>query len=497
MKSTKLVTEKLFRKFASFTLINLPLLILVPLLILSLLFWVLAAYLSPINPDAGYYLTAGKYIASGLVPFKDFPTSYSPGSYYIFAIGELLGSEFGLYQKTLIYCVHLFNGLLLSFILLQLRFNYKLAYLGGSLMILMTFTLDGQAIVLEPFQNLFLLLAILLATKGSGIKKAFVVGLLVGCALMIKQTSMLSIPIITAIVVFPSLLNLPAKLNGIRSKIYSLGLFCFGAALPFTFFCVFTEQSFIKIIFELITFSGNANSYVLQEYSPYEVINTFVNADGGERLLIPLVIMSFVLVIVSPKKLNLLFTAAFCINLMTIIFVRGYPHYIQLLAPWGILVLIALISELKISDKKMEGIILTLFVLPIFSPVVHTCQLLRVKFEKKELAAQKKLTLTVNSIIKNNEDTIVFGHPWLYYTSQITPPKYDLGFIQYTEQLKEKIVFSKYTIVMPDYTSIFNGFLETNPKNLLINELSSINYEGKKLKIYSIESLKTNHFKKE
>jgi hypothetical protein len=434
---------------------NTHLLIALLLLCLCLYFWGTAVFNYAINPDAGYYLGAGKFIAQGLEPYQDFHTSYSPGVYYIFALAELMGSTFGEYQKAFIYLLHIINGALFGLLLLNLTFKKDIAIFGCLLLILATFTLDGQALVLEPFQNFFILASLVAAVKWTEYKAVIVVGLLFGFALMAKQSSMFSFPVLACLVLFPHWFGIAKSqpLAPVVSRILVLGV---SSGIAFLLFCIVTQQNLVTTLYKLITFGGRAQSYVAQEYGLYDVVNTFIKGEGGERLLIPMIVAGAYLFITTTNRLHRLFVVGFAINLVTILMVRGYPHYMQLIVPWGILIFMALISEYELERAKLRSVLALLIVSQFILPVFITAQNLRVDFDKNVLAEQKLLTKQVNDALAgDNHKTIVVGYPWLYYTSNITPPEYDLSFVKAIDKLQASIKLAEQVIVMPGYQEMF------------------------------------------
>jgi hypothetical protein len=459
---------------------NIHFLIALFLLTLCVVFWLISIVSYPLNPDAGYYLTAGKYIFNGMVPFRDFHTSYSPGVYYFFGLADILGSKFGEYQKALIYLLHLVNGVILGLILRQLKFDKDLASFASILFILASFCLDGQALVLEPFQNVFILLSLLTAVYLSGYKAACYAGFFIGCALMSKQTSMFSLPIVAALIAFPLCFNLPTVQS--KSNLYGrLTIFGIMIGLPFVLFCILTGQSMIAMFVTLVTFGGGAQSYMAQEYGLYDVISVFISGNGGESFLIPIVVTSMLVLFTTKQNIHRLFVAGIALNLITILFVRGYPHYIQLIMPWGIFVLVALIKECDFHNK---AILCTLVIIPFISPVFHTAQDLRLQYSKLRIDQQKTLTTKVNQYLKDGANTIVVGYPWLYYTSKITPPEYNLSFVQTEQQIKERIMLAEQIIVMPELVDRFRSLLADKYTGKQFYEANQLKYEKQNVLIY-------------
>lgn len=456
------------------------------LLLLSFVYWVASVTSFPINPDSGYYLTAGKYILEGLAPYRDFPVAYSPGIFYIFSIAELFGSKFGEVHKLLIYSIHIFNGVLLAYIIFKLDFSKNLAFTGGSLLILASFCLDGQAIILEPFQVVFILISLLAAITLTGFKSAILAGLFFGCALMSKQTSMFSLPVIALLIAFPAWFKPSVNRDTIKTLISRIIIFGISISLPCLLFCLFTQQSFITILVQLATFGGRAQGYTAQEYGIYDVVENFVSisGNGGERILMPMVVASFLLLTISKNNLSKLFIVGLLLNLTTILFVRGYPHYIQLLTPWGILIFISLIKELNLKSKQLESVFITFMLIPLISPVINTAHRLRIQFSEAPLSKQQILSDEINKHVTDGVNTIVVGHPWLYYTSNITPPNYNLGFIVTLEEIERRSLQAEQIIVMPKYLEKFELAQSKNSSIAKFTVTAKLNYDGSQVTIY-------------
>lgn len=431
--------------------------LLLSLLCICIYIWFLAIEQYPLNPDAGYYLTAGKYIVNGLAPFNDFHTAYSPGVFYIFALLEKVGSEFGNYQKLITYLIHLLNGFLLAVIFLRLNFSKNLAFTGGTLFVLAAFSLDGQAIVLEPFQNIFILSSFLAAISLKYHKAAIISGLFLGFGLMAKQSSMFSMPVIAMLIAFPFWFQLTTDKEENKGFIKRLSFFGLSISLPFVLFCILTQQSLITAFIKLATLGGKAKSYVGLKYTLYDVIDTFISVGGGSRLLIPMIVVAALVLFFSKNNMHRLLLVGFLFNLMTILFVRGYPHYIQLLMPWGILLLISLISILNRECKKIENIIIMLAIIPFIAPVLSTAHNLRIQFSKKPIIEQRELSYSIKTILGNKEKTIIIGDPWLYYTNNIVADEYNLGFIKAAHQIEERINNANFIVVMPQKVDLFKS----------------------------------------
>jgi hypothetical protein len=78
----------------------------------------------------------------------------------------------------------------------------------------------------------------------------------------------------------------------------------------------------------------------------------------------------------------------------------------------------------------------------------------------------------------------VVGYPWLYYTSKITPPEYNLSFVQTEQQIKERIMLAEQIIVMPELVDRFRSLLADKYTGKQFYEANQLKYEKQNVLIY-------------
>ncbi len=437
---------------------TIPLLAILGMLIIAIAYWLFASIYISLNPDAGYYLTAGKFIAQGLTPFIDFPTPYSPGVYYIFSIFDYFGFTSGTGQKLFVYFLHLVNGLLTLFLLLRIGLNKTHAIFFSSFFVLLVFTLDGQSVTLEPFQNFFILLSLIILTSKHGYPSALIVGVCIGCALMAKQSSMFSLPAIALFILFPSTIMKDISISSTYKHMFlKLCLFGFGLGIPFLLFCVLTGQDIFDTFIKLVTFGGQASHYAS---SNYQFRDTVLMQDGGQRLIIPFAVIAFFLITIKPSKKEFVFVVGFLFSLLPVIFVRGFGHYIQLVALWGV-VFSALFSwKLTKSGAVLyKNIILILMLILIISPFLFSVQKVRLSMRLKPSSNQQKLAQEIDAFIDGSKNTLIVGYPWLYYLADIMPPDNNCAFVTHKKAIEQRMINAESVIVMPNKIDVFEEFI--------------------------------------
>jgi hypothetical protein len=439
----------------------------------------------PLTPDAGYYLTAGKYISQGLIPYKDFPTAYSPGVFYIFSIFEPLNPQAGMLQQALTFAVHLINGALLYACLVLIIKDKSQSVYFSLFFVLLTFTLDGQAIVLEPFQNLFILTALYIALRTKTAYGALLAGLFIGLALMAKQSSMFSVPAIALIIAQPILSSYqrkdgPAQLS--KELTTHAVLFCMGASLPFAAFCFIFDLDLRTTFSSVASFSGGASSYIAAKYTIGDVVTLFSKGDNGERLLVFFIVTAFLLLAIGSFSKNRAYIIGFALNLIPILFVRGYGHYIQLAALWGT-ILIAIFANLALAklDHDLKPAFLFFMLAPLAPPLATS--FISIYYMHQSLTGQIALAQSVDRHVERGERTVVIGTPWLYYLSTIKPPNLNLSFTMNAEKARHKLPLSDSVIVMPGHEATFKEALALSPAENF-KKHASITYEKGTVAIY-------------
>jgi hypothetical protein len=144
----------------------------------------------PVNEDAGTFVPIAKEVLHGAVPTKDVMTWKTPGMYYLAALWM---KSFGPGFEAVVLLVYLVN--VLNSLLLYLALSRFLPPRIPRLLLCLSFfysvmVMEGFWIVLEPLQVTFILAAYLVwLRRGEGLLKYVLIGLLLGCSIMVKQYS--------------------------------------------------------------------------------------------------------------------------------------------------------------------------------------------------------------------------------------------------------------------------------------------------------------------
>ena len=307
-------------------------------LALSILCMVMAAgftvYLScmrfaygEVNVDAGDYLVAADFLLDGIVPIRDFPSGYAPASSLFFAAGFwVLGKSYSA-ALMVMYIFHLLNTGLLFYISRRLGANVFFSLVACLLYLVSLFVLmEGWTIALEPFQMVFVLLALAVYFSCPDKVKALVIGLLLGCSVMMKQYSLLFI--LAFLLEF-----ILQKSDGPNraKKLTNIVVFCFGTSAAFLLFCAVTLCNPVRTFISLATYGGTLTSYgTTSAGKTFWLLRRLIG-------ILPLTVVLFAsgtayaLVRRPPHcRILILLIVAGCIPLA----IRHYPHYLQLSVPF-------------------------------------------------------------------------------------------------------------------------------------------------------------------
>lgn len=163
----------------------------------------LAGLLYPFHPDEGVYLTIGKVIISGGLPYRDIFDQKPPGLYFILALGiRSLGT--GLWwPRALMILVNISSAGFLY--LIARHWLSRTAALGTSFCYLICIPIfHGQFALTEPWVNLFGLISVSLLISWQKSKKLgflLLAGVGAGLAVLFKQSA-LPLVLIEGIAIF-------------------------------------------------------------------------------------------------------------------------------------------------------------------------------------------------------------------------------------------------------------------------------------------------------
>ncbi len=413
--------------------------------------WAVAALYSPLNSDAGHYLSLAGHVLAGKVPYIDFPSAYAPGSYYVFSLIGEDGLASAVWSRAFLFAVHVLNAVLLFGVLRTLGHAAPPSAFLACVFALWVYAADGTAIVVEPLQNLFLLSALLAVLRLPGLAGAFVGGCLAGLALMMKQYALLSVPVLAAAAAAPWWWR-EAPPEGGRARWLGAAVFALGLPLPFLVFCVATGNDILETFRHVATFGGNAADYAGLKYNAHQAFITLTSGMRGQSLVVLVALIGLLSVYLRPSRRALLLLTLFLLNVLPLVFVRGYGHYVQLAAPWGICLAaeFARAAGAGFGDPKrgarLVALLVALPVLPIFAyNAVPTFR----DMQQDRLGRQTDLAREIVARLPERDGVLVINAPWLYVLTQVRAPLLYYGFVLGAEGNDERLAAAKHVVLMP------------------------------------------------
>lgn len=384
----------------------------------------LAYRYAPVNRDAGYYVPLAMQVAEGFVPVRDFRSGYTPGAYYLLALFGTSALANLAFVKLLMTALHLINTALVFVLARKLAKDAAAAALLAILFLLWCLSSDGAAVVLEPFQNLFVLLGLVAASYLRGHLGAFAIGLGAGAALMCKQYSLLSLPALAWLSLWP--------LFGARTGRPLLAIIAFTAGLgvPFLAFALATWQDPFALALHYAGFGGRAGGYADTANAAREWFRHLGLNQSGVALGLPVLAIAIIALVASPRRRTVALAIGFGCNLLPL-FIRPYDHYAQLSAPWGTLLiaeLVAVTAATSVGRLKGGHVVVLLASLLLIHPALAQGYKLLRWHETGALAAQLDLSERVRAVIPAETRVVMVNAPWLHYTTGLQPPAKDYSF---------------------------------------------------------------------
>lgn len=168
--------------------------------ILSIFLYLLDVFRGPWNHDEGYYLVQSLAISQGLKPIIDYPTLYPPLFNILNAIPLLLKIDHWILAWSLPLFWVVMNGLLTTFCWKKYTGSrWEVCLFVGALFPIFCILFEGNHITLELGVTFFALLG-LLHFDAEKSYTFFGVGILVGCAFLVKQMGiLLLLPFVTQV----------------------------------------------------------------------------------------------------------------------------------------------------------------------------------------------------------------------------------------------------------------------------------------------------------
>ena len=321
---------------------------------LILLYSIILSYNnSGINKDAYYYIEISRLILQGKSLFIDFPSGYTPLSFYLMCIPfSLFGVSYQIGILT-IYLLHCINAYLVYKICARYINNTFISIFMALFSLLLCWLAGGSTYGLEPFVLLFGLCSLLVLHKNK-YSLVFLSGFLVFCAFWSKQYGL---GFIFLAVVYLFQLNKFDK-DLLKKELCLLAGFILGL---FLFVSIYLFQG--VDIDSLSILSGS-------DYRR-DGVGGLIDAWLYTFIAIPMLLVVMILLLFKFKDAlkSPLYVLAICgvFGFMLQCYVRFYAHYLILTRPFCVLLLLA--GLLLIKKDYYRRVYMSLVLISVIIPL--------------------------------------------------------------------------------------------------------------------------------
>lgn len=388
--------------------------------------WGAQLILAPVNSDAGFYIPHALLVLQGDVPYRDFPSGYPPGIYYLLALLGEEGLRSPITFKLLVCVVQLANSLLVYAVLRRLGNDRLLSSLFTACFAGLTLAAWGIAFQLEPFQNLFVLSALWLLLGDGHPARSVAAGLALGAALMIKQYAVFAILPLALVSVAPMTPTQASAAPRLRGRSASQLVFLLAAVpVPYFLFIGLTQIDPVENLLHVATFGGAAGTYGAWGFE--RMFNTVAAGHVG-RFLLPTLLLAVWLTLRHPSWRLSVLSLGLALSVAPL-YMRTFEYYLQPTLPWSIFIM-AEFSRVVGRRFRDAAAVSTL------SAVLITLPLLGIIWQGSKdsfdpfipLSAQIEVARELEQEIGSSQDVLVLNGSWLYTLTNFVPPLKDYSF---------------------------------------------------------------------
>jgi len=410
--------------------------------------WSVALLRAPLNADAGFYLPVARDMARGQTLYRDLPCDYPPA---VFEMLSLLGPRWLATPpvvKAVWLLVHAANAVLLFLVLRRWRYRREMAWFSAIVFVTWTMALDGTEIVLEPLANFFLLLAMLGTDRAGRLTSGSIVGFLFGAALMVKQYALLSLPGMLLLLMFPRGQyeaseprneGTEGSLSGEtadeerrvcrRQSAAAALLFLIAIPVPVVLYALFNGLNVVEFISHMATFGDRVDRY---EVLGWRGLFVSLTSGGAASALSVYLVLAAVLVVIGRRGYHV---ALACGLLATCgaLYVRDYPHYVQLPTPWAVLVAVeftAILARRLAIIQSRAVVVLLILTLPLVPRCLASVGVTYRIWRDDAAHAQAAVAEKVAVALPERSDVWVLNAPWLYVLADLEAPEGDYRFVE-------------------------------------------------------------------
>ena len=306
---------------------------------------------APINTDAGFYLAVARLLQASSILYAEINMSYTPLGVSFFAVwGHIFGTNFSSYLSSIAF-VQFLNSAVIFLISRQLGAKYATAWLASVVFLFLNYKYEGMCIVLEPFVIFWLLTATwALFSPKEGLIMPLLAGFCISMAILSKQYGLAYIPVLIIYLIWG---------NPKHKQVYGI----LGLILPWI-------ACFIYF-------------YLLGNLSPGDLWEIWMNNESYGERSIPKAMKAFLffllisiphifvlpfskdLIAINKHQIKMLFRMTVLLmaflGLGASLYIEQYPHYFQLIIPFGILLGVYMWAGIKNELKEWLSFLNTSF----------------------------------------------------------------------------------------------------------------------------------------
>ncbi len=354
--------KDLINRIKAYSIDNkLVLLLLTGMSVFLLVAYLLAAFRSYVNADAGYYLGTVELIHQGYVPYRDFSLGYTPLFFYALQIPRMFMGTYPVYYGYMLflYLIVFADALLMALIVRKTTKSVKLAWLSGLVFLVLYYYLEGVCFILEAFSVCFGLASIIvLWGEKSTFWRMFLAGLFSALSFLSKQYGLLFAGVIGIMLLLSD--------NTWKKKLWNclsalLG-FCTVIALFFLLF--FTAGLRPDELVEALSGSGYGG----------QSVNMYIEGVARSVRLFPFLIFIPCLFMCKNKNNTTIIIGCLAGLLMASLqfYFNVFSHYFIYMIPF-VLVLNALLWK-KLRNHKLSSVLFWLYFGMLFTAVAQPTQ---------------------------------------------------------------------------------------------------------------------------
>lgn len=193
--------------------------------------------------------------------------------------------------------------------------------------------------------------------------------------------------------------------------------------MPFLLFVLLTQQPPIELLAHFATFGDRAGGYA-QGAGGASAALTFLSSNTGIALIGSLLLGGAGL-FVRPTVATVVCVTG-CLFSLTVLCLRTYFHYAQLVLPWALLLSVCAASSLRGSRFGSSAVTASCVLgLCLFGGVLQEAsRITRSKIQRDDQSAQMRLSEELMRAIPEHDEVLVTSFVWLYATTDFPAPRY-------------------------------------------------------------------------